>query len=261
MNNKLDSVLLIDNSNMRTKLMFCDDNGELIPVGVLSTRELTVEAFKKACSPYRFARVVACSVVPWVEEVIKSSFDVPVYFLTAESCLNVKFNYKNINGLGADRVANVLGMVAMGRVPGIAVDLGTAITFEVVVSGESGPEFMGGAIAPGLLTMARALSTNTAKLPDVETFEECVAIATCTEDAVRAGCVYGCCGLVTNLLDNIVKELGYRPYVVATGGDSQLIASRLDCVDEIDSMLTFKGLQYAAQFIFSKSQIFVASWS
>ncbi|MCA8925772.1 MAG: type III pantothenate kinase, partial [Planctomycetes bacterium] len=67
--------------------------------------------------------------------------------------------------VGADRIANAL-WAARAR-PGeatIVVDLGTAITFEVV---DAAGVFRGGAIAPGLRTQARALHTGTALLPEV----------------------------------------------------------------------------------------------
>ena len=56
--------------------------------------------------------------------------------------------------VGADRLVNAVAAAKFHGAPSIIVDLGTATTFDVI--GKKG-EYMGGVIAPGILTAASAL--------------------------------------------------------------------------------------------------------
>ena len=55
--------------------------------------------------------------------------------------------------VGADRIANALAVKRLHGAPAIVVDFGTATNFDVV---SAAGEFIGGAIAPGLLTSSKA---------------------------------------------------------------------------------------------------------
>jgi type III pantothenate kinase len=143
----------------------------------------------------------------------------------------------------------VAAVVQKGFVPCIAVDLGTAVTFDVVVPGPVKPVFIGGSIAPGLAGMTRYLSLNTAQLPAVNVCDERRAIGRDTVEALQSGCLFGFCGMVREILNSIVEELGQRPRIVATGGDAELIAKHLHEIDEVDPFLTFRGLNVAAGYV------------
>ena len=61
---------------------------------------------------------------------------------------------------------------------------------------------------------------------------------------MQSGLVYGFIGQVTYLIDCMKRELGAPDAkVIATGGMSRLIASGTDAIDEIDGLLTLKGLR------------------
>src|SRR5437773_10247892 len=71
----------------------------------------------------------------------------------------------NPKEVGADRIVNALAAFAKYGGPCVVVDVGTATTYDAVA--ENG-EFVGGAIAPGLLVGAEGLFAATARFTRVE---------------------------------------------------------------------------------------------
>ena len=143
--------------------------------------------------------------------------------------------------VGADRIVNAYAAWREhGRGPIVVVDAGTAITFDVV--SERG-EYLGGAIAPGFQTAARALSSLTALLPYVKVGPVEHAIGHNTVDALRGGLYFGLLGLVDALCEQVAKELGAAPIWIATGGDGELIAGRSRFLKTARPNLTLEGLR------------------
>lgn len=249
MNKKTDIVLLIDNSNTRTKMMFSIDGVLQEERLIMPTADVNQHSLLRLKELYHFDRVVVSSVVPAAVNEISRAFAGMVIFLGVDNQLNFGYEYRGLATLGADRIANVAAVVQKGYLPCIAVDLGTAVTFDVVVPGTERPVFIGGSIAPGLAGMARYLSVNTAQLPAVDIGDKRRAIGRDTVEAIQSGCIFGFCGMVREILSAIIAELGQRPRIVATGGDAELIAKHLHEIDEVDPFLTFRGLNVAAGYV------------
>lgn len=250
MNKKAATILLIDNSNTRTKLLFSVDGCLQGKPYVIPTNGLSVESLREVAEKMPCSGVVVASVVPASQPIIAAAFSVPVHFLTSADSLPISFDYEGVKTLGADRVANALGLLEKGRRLCVAVDLGTAATFEVVTWQDGSPTFIGGAIAPGLSLMAAALADKTALLPDISFAANASVPGRDTVSSMQAGCLWGTVGMVREILTALASELNEPPYVVATGGDAGLIASKLDLIDEVDPLLTFRGLNVVAQSVF-----------
>lgn len=151
--------------------------------------------------------------------------------------------------VGTDRLLNALAAFDRIGGPAIAVDIGTATTFDVVAHDGT---YLGGAIAPGPRIAAEALHTATALLPQVELERPERAIGTTTETAMQSGLVNGYIGLVSGLLAALRSELaervpkGARIGVVATGGYAAAPWLRgLPGIDAVDEDLTLRGLRLA----------------
>ena len=142
--------------------------------------------------------------------------------------------------VGMDRLANAAAAWARVKGPCVAIDVGTAVTFDVV-NGRG--EFVGGMIAPGPSLQARSLHEHTALLPDVEVRAARRAIGRLTEEAIEAGVHLGLVGLVKEGLARIGRELGARPRSLATGGGGVLVR---DEVDEVADWLTLEGIALSA---------------
>lgn len=249
MNKAADFKLLIDNSNTRTKLMY-SCGGELLSEQIIiPTCELNASKLRRVVSAHNFSQVVVSSVVPSAAAAISEAFGNLVRFIKPSDVLSVDFEYDGISTLGADRIANIAGCVLYGRFPCVAVDLGTAITFDVLTERGGRPVFVGGSIAPGLSTMSQSLSQKTALLPSISFAGIPRALAQNTVGAMQSGCLFGCAGLVRELLRVISDELGCRPFVLATGGDASLIFNMNVGIDAVDSLLTFKGLNEVARLL------------
>ena len=239
--------LLIDNSNTRTKFMrYCAD-GET-ELRVLPTAEISEESLHALLSGWKFSRVVLCSVVPWAAEKIAAAVkDFKLIQVKPENVTGVDFSaYPGCATLGADRVANVLAAVRHAPLPLVAIDMGTATTFDVVVQGKDGPEFAGGVIAPGLTAVAGCLPRCTAQLPSVNLDIHGPVIGRNTEEAMASAVCVGYPGMMDSLLDAIESELGERVHVVITGGDAERLIPAMRHKGILVPSLTLEGIACAA---------------
>ncbi len=242
-----DVCLLVDNSNTRTKFALSGMGSEA-EIRVLSTADISLNSVLDVLDGWSFNRVCLCSVVPWAaEQISKALHSFPLLLLTPSVVSEVDFSgYPGVATLGADRVANVLAAVEHVQPPFVAVDLGTASTFDVVVHGTDRPCFAGGMIAPGVAGMAASLHLSTAQLPSVDSVSVSSVIGRNTQEAMVSAMQIGYPAMVDALLDAIENELGEKINVVLTGGDSLRVARgmRRKCV--IVPTLTLQGIALAA---------------
>jgi len=152
----------------------------------------------------------------------------------------VRIRMDNPREVGADRIVNAAAAHHLYGGPIIITDLGTATTFDTV-SKEG--DYLGGAIAPGIITAAEGLFTQAAMLPRVELTRPKQAIGTNTTSAMQSGIIFGYVGLVEGIVARIQQELEEKAKVVATGGYAELIASETSVIDTINPNLTLMGLR------------------
>jgi pantothenate kinase type III len=143
--------------------------------------------------------------------------------------------------IGADRLANVMGAVAMKKHPCVIADFGTALTVDGV--NEKG-EFVGGMILPGMATLLHAMHQNTARLPDLKIPAEPFAkpFGQNTKDAMLAGVEHGYRGLVRETVAKMQDALCGKCTLLATGGMAQRVASASGLDFEILPDLTLLGI-------------------
>ncbi len=186
---------------------------------------------------------IACSVVPSLDGKMRAAltrlFGKRVSFLGEDFKAPMPIITGNTTGIGADRLANAVGAYDALRQAVIVVDMGTAITVDLVT--DKG-EFAGGAIAPGAGISMEALFSRTAQLPRVEPRRPERALGRDTESAIVSGIYFGFRGLVEGITRAIMDELGKRPPVMATGGLSQVFSRESRYITHTDEFLTLKGL-------------------
>lgn len=156
--------------------------------------------------------------------------------------------YEPPQDVGADRIVTAVaahrryGKADDGATRGvIVVDFGTATTFDVV---SPVPEYLGGAIAPGVGISADALFARAAKLPRVDARRPPNVVGRTTVASIQSGLVLGYVGLVEGLLVRIKDEVGWPVHVVATGGFATTIAQESAAIDDVDDALVLEGLRY-----------------
>jgi type III pantothenate kinase len=148
--------------------------------------------------------------------------------------------YENPQEVGADRVvASVAAFEKYGG-PAIIVDFGTATTFDVI---SKDGEYLGGSIAPGIQIAAEALYLKTAKLPRIEIKKPKNAIGRTTVTSMQSGLYFGYIGLISNIIDEISKELGEDIKIIATGSFASQIYPDLASIEYLEPYLVLDGLR------------------
>jgi type III pantothenate kinase len=187
--------------------------------------------------------VVLCSVVPALttafEEMTRQFCYREPIVVGPGTRTGVKILYENPREVGADRIANAVAAFHLYGGPAIVIDFGTATTFDAL-SGDG--EYLGGAIAPGLIISADALFQRAARLYRVELKRPKAAIGRNTGASVQAGLIYGYVGLIEGLIARFRQEMG-PARVIATGGLSNVIAKETSAIEIINPLLTLEGLR------------------
>ena len=114
------------------------------------------------------AAVIVASVVPQLNDTLKVMSErylqlTPV-FVDHTMKTGLKILYDQPSELGADRIVDAVAAVEKYGPPCIVVDFGTATTFNAI---DSKRQYLGGIIAPGIMTAADALFSRAAQLPRV----------------------------------------------------------------------------------------------
>lgn len=195
--------------------------------------------------------VIIASVVPDVmhsiENAIKRYLNLKPIVVENNSVLGLEINHDNPQTIGADRIVNSISGIKKYGFPLIIIDIGTAITFDVI---DNNGVYQGGSIVPGIGISSEALFMKTAKLPKVELYKPDNVVGKNTVDNIRSGMVIGYIGLIEKLIDEIAKEMSFDSYkVVATGGYASLISKHIEKIDIIDKYLTLDGLLEIYKFI------------
>jgi type III pantothenate kinase len=131
--------------------------------------------------------------------------------------------------VGVDRL---LGAAAVNRlrspgVPAISVDMGTAVTVNLIASDGA---FEGGAILPGRGTALAALHASTTSLPLMTAADLAVVpptVGKSTDEAMVAGAFWGTLGAIRELVERIARQCPVPPQLYLTGGGSQDISPLL----------------------------------
>ena len=210
-----------------------DDYGmlflNLLKTSGLSVKEITGVSMSCVVPPLRSV----------FEELAQKYLHCTPLIVRPDIVTGVKLSVDNPREVGADRVVNSLATYRLYGCPAIAIAFGTATVFDCI--SEQG-EYLGGAIAPGMVTSLESLTRSAAQLFQVELIRPLKAIGKSTITTMQSGIVLGFAGLVEGLVKRLKTELGPAK-VIATGGLAEIIAPVTDVIDVVDLQLTLKGLK------------------
>jgi len=198
-------------------------------------------------------RISFCSVVPQINENLQASltaFQKPIFHLTCETCTGLELVYPKPREIGQDRIGNAIAAQEFYGIPAIVIDMGTAVTFDIV----SSQGYEGGIIAPGLAVMTKYLHEQTALLPELAA-EDLLnvdgAIGKSTVHAMKLGVAVGFSGMIDALLARVTAELHHRgeakPVVLSTGGSIANLTKDWAQKSLFVENLTLMGLAVAAK--------------
>ena len=154
--------------------------------------------------------------------------------------LGIKIDYDNPQEVGADRIVDAIGAYYHYGGDLLVIDFGTATTFEYISSDGT---YHGGSIMPGLEISSEALTSKTAKLPEIAIKPIDTLVNKDTISAMQAGLFLGYIGSVEYLIKRFKEEIQKDLKVIATGGLGRIIFENTDSIDIYDAKLTFKGLK------------------
>jgi type III pantothenate kinase len=253
-------LLCIDIGNTHTHYGVVDATGTL-SMGNVRTREIDHFSNGMGAQLSRLFSthpgingIAFCSVVPDATQRLRSVFDhwgltLPTFHLTHEKRLGLQIGYPRPSEIGQDRLANAVGAHSLYGAPTVVIDMGTAVTFDIVSRARG---YEGGIIAPGIEVMRRYLHEQTALLPRLDDgIEVDRAIGQSTLEAMRIGTVIGFGGMIQALLKAVMQELderGETPVrILTTGGSAELLKKTLTLPFDHVPDLTLRGLAAAWQ--------------
>ncbi|MEE2777950.1 MAG: type III pantothenate kinase [Acidobacteriota bacterium] len=194
--------------------------------------------------PTQVSAVMISSVVPPVtrhlERLASETFGTEALFVDPELDTGIEIRYAQPQEIGADRIVNAVAARAQWGAPVVAVDFGTATTFDVV---DGDGAWIGGVIAPGIGISAEALFARASRLYKVDVTKPDGVLGSSTAEAMQAGLYYGYIGLVDGILERLLNELPEPCAVAATGGLAELIAEGSRFIQHVDPNLTLTGLR------------------
>ncbi|MGI8462018.1 MAG: type III pantothenate kinase [Solirubrobacterales bacterium] len=147
---------------------------------------------------------------------------------------------ENPHEVGADRLVNAVAAYERFGQACVVVDFGTGINFDVV---SDAGEYLGGAIAPGVEISLTALAERAARIPRIELGKPEAAIGRSSRAAIQSGVVYGFAGLIDGIARRLEDEMGEGVEFIATGGLAQSIVPYCETIEQVDDLLTLKGLR------------------
>jgi type III pantothenate kinase len=256
-------LLVADVGNTNTKIGVFEGPRLLVSWRLTSRREQTADEYGLFIETLLQSRgirapsidgVSISNVVPPVQQTLEwmcdKYFGQPPYFVEPGLNTRMPLAVDAPREVGADRYVDAFAAAAKYGPPLIVIDFGTATTFNCV---NARGEFIGGAIAPGIVTSVDALVNRAARLSRVELVRPKEAIGRNTTSNLQSGAIYGYAGLVEGLVERMQAELGGEASggeasgggakVIATGGNAGLLTDVARCIERVDENLRLDGLR------------------
>lgn len=209
---------------------------------------LDLEALAHGCiGGAAIGSVVPAITSPLVEGIMLA-FGVVALVVDATSALPITLDVEEPLTVGADRIINTLAASRLYADDCIVVDLGTATTYDCITRDGV---FLGGVIAPGVLTSLETLTRRTSKLPATELRAPVHVLGRRTEECIRSGVVFGAVDAITGIVRRLQAEwpTGRVPIVIGTGGLAAMLQPHCPALALVDADLTLKGLRMAYDFL------------
>jgi len=197
--------------------------------------------------------VAWCAVVPpyaaELSEALSEIDSMQLTYLNSPLVLDIKTPKQ----LGQDRIADAVGAGVFFKPPYIVVDMGTAVTIDLV---DSDGRYAGGAIAPGMHAFAAYLGERAAQLPviDPSKADFGLTIGKDTVEAMYVGCAKGFCKLADGIISDIERDFfngeSARDKTVFTGGSVGLLPKNWLAGRRVECNLAHIGL--ARSFILNR---------
>lgn len=245
-------LLVLDVGNTNTTMGLYEGSNLVNSWRLTSERQRTVDEYGIMCrtllqlagrDPKDITDIAVSSVVPPMDFTLHKMVEVyfhlqPLFVDTTNAGMPVL--YDDPSEVGADRVVNAVAAYAKYGGPCVAVDFGTATTFDAI---SQAGEYLGGVIVPGIQISAEALFQRAARLRRIDIRRPEKVIGTNPTGSLQSGLYYGNVALVDGVIEKIMEELGAQARVIATGGLAPLISRGSRLIEAVEPDLTLEGLR------------------
>ena len=217
-------LLCLDIGN--TSIVVCEyDNSIINSFRIDTSNNIKKEDFLTNLKSSIVDDIIISSVVPSINELISnilySIYNKKPIFVSVEMNTNINILIDNPKELGSDLL--IAGVAASKRKGNyLIIDMGTATKFLVV----KGNDFLGGAIAPGLMTSFEVLFKEAELLEKIELVTPKKIVGTSTVECIQSGYIVGFVSMIEKMVEKIQKEVGDLN-VILTGGNAIFVKESL----------------------------------
>lgn len=249
------NTLTIDIGNQRSKTeLWHDEECEWSEAVEEISAKHTLDIIKRNKVEGVIVSSVKKEATPFIDEIKEKA-----------GCLVCIFNEKEIahysdkiayqGSIGADRIAAFLGAIAVFKdIPLLLVDMGTAITIDVV---DSRSNYRGGNISLGFSSRLKALAKAASLLPEAKEFHNREGFGTDTFSAIENGAVNGIIGEVVYSYSLAKNAFGVET-ILMTGGDEKYFTPALKKYAPVvisDPCLVGRGLNFHLRKVMEETGI------
>lgn len=186
---------------------------------------------------------IISSVVPPLTQVMKkaisTAFGIDPITVAPGIKTGINIHCDAPSSVGADLICACVATHHTYGSPALIIDMGTAT--KMMIMDERGT-FIGASIIPGVNIALRALSSETAQLPQISLEAPASVIGKNTADCMRSGVLFGNASMIDGMIDRFIDDFGSELSVYATGGLAETIIPHCKHAIAIDKELVLKGL-------------------
>ncbi len=242
--------LVIDEGNTLCKVAVMDKSEVLCEVVV---PEFDMEQVAEVIERYKVSQAIVASTRGGAEHIcdkLRTTLAKVLHF-TSLTEVPIEIEYSSRQTLGTDRIAVAVGVVCeMGVQNALIVDMGSAITFDMVENGI----FKGGNISLGVAMRFKALNQFTAALPLCEATEPNGAFGNSTVEAIEQGVMQGVLYEIEGYAERVLQK-NEKNSIIFCGGDAESFVNRIKNAIFAPRKLMFTGLNLILEYNVSKNNI------
>jgi len=232
----------IGNTSIRSGI-FKDKNNIQGFYSCASNSFIEFENFIMNLESLEITKIIISSVVPNLNKSTKKLLHTkfpacPINFINFKIS-QIKTIVPEPETIGVDRLCNMFAAIKFYSTPAIIIDFGTATTYDVL---DKNQIFIGGIIAPGVLTSAKSLINSASLLPEIVFEFPAKVIGETTKENIQSGIMYGSIAQIEAMISKINQETNTAYSIILTGGFSKILSGylKLNHIQDID--LTLKGM-------------------
>ncbi len=242
--------LIVDEGNTLCKIAVVDKSEVLCEA---SAPEFDMAKAAELAEQFAVEQAIVASTRGGAEQIceqLREKIEKVLHF-TSQTDVPIEIEYSSRQTLGADRIAVAVGVVCeMGIKDALVVDMGSAITYDIIENGA----FRGGNISLGVAMRFRALHEFTASLPLCGATEPNGEFGRSTKEAIEQGVMQGVLYEIEGYAERISAR-NVKKCIIFCGGDAESFVNRIKNAIFAPRKLMFTGLNRILEYNVSKNNI------